>query len=633
MIISFFYTRERIWLLLIRIEYFLGGEKMGNNLLGKTNPYLHSSPETFYNNLLRENIVGGDDQDQKTIGRFTAAIQSFETRASSARSREKEFYSYFKDSNGNVITSAEQWSKAFLISEADNATLSQKVLKVFNSLEMRNAILSLSKVDEEELRTRALTLADNAGLDEKTKKDIVKKIEKASYSSLERIIGDIFEQVVLQQRQRGSKNVDAIILKELAKKVQGAMPEIITAAGKSRNIGEKNKGRGKSIKQAVKSISRQGTPSQQAIIEKIIVVFRTLLKDKITEEEMIFVEQKFKEYLREKVINLSSFTAGDTSNITGGVQEVGSVLSINLIDKSSLNTSKVPTISAKSMGQEFVSRANLKNQVESKTDTMISFARKGCNNRFRIQEKNSLNAIYNELEVVDRLDKEIEQNFARMKVQGETSLSNYYSTASLAAGKGASFLGDEEQALLSYVLVNFLSLSSSNYTPPKGKSMSGFHKGFSSPVRALIEQLLSLNATVYFSDIVTSANEVKSIDTVDFIIYKSRFLIPMSYVYTDIVSFLQQTKNYAIGAANSGKSTQFYTSFNFSGVNMQQMNKEKEEARNQAGDNNKDYSNTNLVNVGRAYGSEAFDNISIRSVQLDIDPRRFRNIVSQTFSG
>ena len=30
MIISFFYTRERIWLLLIRIEYFLGGERMGN---------------------------------------------------------------------------------------------------------------------------------------------------------------------------------------------------------------------------------------------------------------------------------------------------------------------------------------------------------------------------------------------------------------------------------------------------------------------------------------------------------------------------------------------------------------------------------------------------------------------------
>jgi hypothetical protein len=148
----------------------------------------------------------------------------------------------------------------------------------------------------------------------------------------------------------------------------------------------------------------------------------------------------------------------------------------------------------------------------------------------------------------------------------------------------------------------------------------------------LIEQLLSLNATMYFSDLAISANEVKSIDTIDFIIYKSRFLIPMSYIYTDIISFLQQTKGYAIGAANSKKATQLYTSFDFSDVNMRQMNKEKEDIRNQD-PGGTDYSNQNLVNVGRNYGSQAVNNISVRSVQLDIDPRRFRNIVSQTFEG
>jgi hypothetical protein len=340
--------------------------------------------------------------------------------------------------------------------------------------------------------------------------------------------------------------------------------------------------------------------------------------------------------MEDKIINLSSFSYVDWSNIVGGVQEVGSVISINLIEETQLNEQKNIKISAKSCGQEFVKRAYLPHEVESKTDTIIEFAENETDNKFRIQEKNSLNSIYNDLEVVDFLDKQIEQKFAKMKVQGETSLMSYYETATAGEYGGISFLGEDEKSLLSYVLVNFLAFSDSGYKRPEWKEegMGQFHKGVGSSVRGLIEQLLSLNALVYFSDIIPTVENAMSIDTIDFIIYKSRFLIPMSYIYYDIIGFLQHMGKYMIGAANAKRSTQLYTSFNFNFSKYQEMYKKKREVLEKAEENEgKNYSNLALLAVGKKYGSEALSETSIRSVQLEIDPRRFRNLIAQTFAG
>lgn len=599
------------------------------NLVGIKNPYLHSSPETFYNNLLGKNEQAHQEVENLR-SRFDNAIAAFNGKRSMAQQRERQFYAYFKDNNGSPITSAEQWSNAFLINKTKNASISQKVLAVFNSSEMATAISALSKIEESELKNRLIQLSQEVG-DKKTQK-LIQGLTTITLQEAEKIVGDLLEKEVLKGRKKNSSIKDSEILVPLAQKIQGALPELIKTTGQGRNIGKKKKNRSESIRQATKAITR-GRASQSQILNTILAILEGGLADLCAKEEIDYVKKKFIEFFNQGVINLSLFNSGDWSNIVGAVQEVGSVLSINLIQEYQKDTTT--TISAKSLGQSFVSRAGLKHQVESKTDTMITFAREGSENRFRIQEKNSLASVYEDLEVVDYLDKKLEQSFARMKVQDKTSLENYYTTAAIARKGGGSFLTDEDMKLLSYVLVNFLTLSSPNYKAPpwKKEGMSRFHKGFSSSVRALIEQLLSLNATIYFSDIITGAEDIVSIDTIDFIIYKSRFLIPMSYIYSDIISFLEDYSKYAIGAAKMGKTTQFYTSFdfNFSAAQAKEMNKKKQAVISQ--DSNRDYSNPNLLNIGKNYGEEVLSSIFVRSVQLEIDPTRFRNIVSQTFNG
>jgi hypothetical protein len=288
---------------------------------------------------------------------------------------------------------------------------------------MATAISSLSKIEESELKNRLIQLSQEVG-DKKTQK-LIQGLTTITLQEAEKIVGDILEKEVLRGRKKNSSIKDSEILAPLAQKIRGALPELIKTTGQGRNIGKKKKNRSESIRQATRAITR-GRASQSQILNTILAILERGLAKDTAKEEIDMVKSKFIELFNQGVINLSLFNSGDWSNIVGAVQETGSVLSINLIQEHQKDTTTA--ISAKSLGQSFVSRAGLKHQVESKTDTMITFAREGSENKFRIQEKNSLASVYEDLEVVDYLDKKLEQSFARMKVQDKTSLQNYYTT-------------------------------------------------------------------------------------------------------------------------------------------------------------------------------------------------------------
>lgn len=602
-----------------------------SNLLSASAPYLHSSPETFYNNLVRE-LVDNTETSEHLEQSFQSAISSFQEKKRLAQEKERQFYTFFKDKNGNTITTPQEWANAFLINKNTNADLHSVIQDIFNSPDMVREMMSLSRASSEVIEKRLATLqeaAKNTGYF-----DLFNECVLNSGKELEKGLMDFFAGLL---QKNSTRRTDIEIFKPFLDEVKKNLSNSIRNKGKSRNIYKNNnKGYSNSIKQAAKAITRKN-PTILTVKNRIIKILKIKLNEKGFDEKTIqLVINNFEELIKEKQINLSNLQKGDWSNTVGAVQEIGSGFSINLIQEQKdghAGTNAGLTISAKSIGQELVQRANLKQKVDSKTDTLINIVHKKTNHKFRIQEKNSLNEIYTDLEVVDFLDKQIEQKFARMKVQDTTSLEHYYSVADMANGGKAL-----EKPLISYVLVNFLLYSDSNYAIPpwrEKRKMKSFKKGNESNIKVLIEQLLSLNSDIYFSDIYKDAEtEATNVDTVDFIIYKNRFLIPMSYVYYDIIGFLQDSEKYRKGAANSKRATQLRTSFdfNFSKSRAAEMNKEKMEIFKEDSEG-KNYSNNNLVNIGQKYGQEAVDATSIRSVQLDFDPRRFRNIIAQTFQG
>lgn len=601
------------------------------NLINSTFPYLHSTPETFLNYASKQDIGGLKGKNQWND--FDQAISEMKKKVNIAKRREKDFYNSFKDKNGNTIQSAEQWSNTFLIRKNTGTSLQQDILEAFNSIEMKNALMSLStQLSETEVLEK---------ISGKLSKETIKFLQKElKTSSLEEAVRKTLTNLLIIERGKRNKTAsDKEIFTDLLKGIVPDIEKIITMTGRAKNIGQKGK-YGKTIQQATKALIKKRT-----IIDNVNIKIKEILKIKllnknydnetITEVLKIWDDlSKSKKIFDDKNFfktDLTAFLDGDVSHISGGIQEVGSVFSLSLITNINLkNNIEIKDIY--SYGQQLVKRYDTKNKVQSKTDTVIEMVNNTVHNTYRIQEKNAIAEVYNSLDSLNWAEN-IEQSFAKMTIQRESSLEHYFNIARTLSAKGQAFLKEDDISALSYLLVNYLTLSDPSYQgPPWAKERVGrndIRKTVNLQTRGIIERLLSLNSISYFSDIPQEITEDANLETIDFIIFKSRILIPMSDIYKNIIEYLSDSKKYLIGASKMGNATQLQTSFNFkySSSIVNSMNKEKEE---KGPDPSQNYRQDSFVAIGENYGNKTIKNIGIRSVQLEIDPRKFHNLIAQT---
>lgn len=601
-------------------------------LIDRNFPYLHSTSETFLNYASKVDIGGYNNET--SIKEMDLIIQELQKKISIMKNRENNFYQSFRNKDGKVIKTPEEWSNNFLIRDNKQISLNQAVLEIFQSKDMFSRLKNLSTI----LSGEDLINNISGKISKEFEKDLLKELKKLP---LEEAVSKALAKTLSRERGKQNKKIsDKEIFDTLLHDVVPDIKNIVTTTGQAKNLGKNGK-YGKSIQQATKALTKKNSTFdavnnviKSTLREKLVDYGYSQEVDSILRIWDVLVKQK-------KVLNnenfykidLSVFFDGDSSHISGGVQEIGSVFSIALIADTNLSKG-VDIKDVYSYGAQLVERYDTKNKVQSKTDTVIELSKNKKIQSYRIQEKNSISDIYNSLDSLS-WTKQTDQTFAKMTIQRESSLEHYFNLAQALSKGGHAFLKEQDIAALSYLLVNYLTLSSPSYTRPswaKGREgRADIRKTINLNTRAIIERLMSLNTISYFSDIPKDIEKSMQIETVDFIIFKSRILIPMSYIYEDIIEYLKNDyKMYKIGASKMGKNTQLQTSFNFkySTALVKNMNKAKEKKGINAALH---YSQDDFTAIGKYYGNKTVKNISMRSVQLEIDPRQFHNLLSQTF--
>ena len=86
MIISFFYTMERIWLLLIGMEWFLGGERMA---IGKYKNIMRSAP--FVTTVNELNFAIGEEK-KNIIAKLSNNKSAFNTQLTQAQAKQMQLF-------------------------------------------------------------------------------------------------------------------------------------------------------------------------------------------------------------------------------------------------------------------------------------------------------------------------------------------------------------------------------------------------------------------------------------------------------------------------------------------------------------------------------------------------------------
>ena len=575
------------------------------NGAGQTNnPYIHMSPRNLYYVAEDLNLGGWNTSaDQNPYKDGIIKLQSLSARA---KEREKLFFSRF----GMGPDDAPRWSDKFLARKSENSSFEQQVASAWNSSAMRTAISGLKSPQEiqEELRKKLTVRAKDIG--EEITSQFLDKVDKAQTA---KELQDLFFNFMLSnnenlsvQRAIRSAITNAPVSKRtrlLTSKNSRVIQNLFNDIAKSRSRDEKYM---KNVENTFyQEVSRQ---SGIAISELKKKPYSTTLKpyfdllDKAKRNEEDYMD----------------LLKNNFSVQIGAIDELGT----EILLKTEFEKIFGQDFNIKREGNKLVSRFDQR-EVKSKTDMIIDLPQA---KDFRFQQKNTDKDIFSDLEEFGT-----SQVASLNRIFFTAGSTVYYKTIKEQAQMmQGSTISNENWDTLTYLICNLAVLQKYFQGNEKGTTnVSNKNKSYAvdtedrkglylEETRNIVAKILSQAILLWIADFTKQDPTGLFIaQPYDFIIFQSRFLFPVSWLYDGIIKSLQ---DYQSNIQNQATGLHIdYGVYNFP---YETMVEEKKAAvpegfipLRQGGK----YDDSNLVNVGRSAGKQAYDNLYISQVKFNFD--------------
>lgn len=561
-----------------------------NVLTNPFHPYLHNTAEHFrWQGSLQ----------LRHYNKNAIATKKLEDWREQCLLKEQAFLSDFN------VTSFHQWEEEYLIHTAANqkaSTLYEEVLKTINSRDLLNRLRAydftpqtfvdfLSEKSEKKLSQTVINkLLQSQSFDEAVGKYVVEGLSLKG------------KNIAVKQVKNYNKLVGYLNNSELQQQWTGLLRSY-----KSNYLSD--------LKKAIK----QEAANYNGIIEDTTQFLRRKLEqyynnkpNNTQKQEIEYYCNEWKKALQEELNNetekrLLSF---NDSNIIGEIGEIGDAIVFSARAQQDENLKQLETTIVR-RAKNKVNRFG--KTVESKTDLQILTK----NGKYNIQEKNSMSSIYQEFE--NSIYKDAEKNiFGGITLQGEIAypqLRTYLSK--IRNSTLTSFLSDDAAAL-SYLLVNISVLNKYGqvgnkfYKSARQNPNTAANIGISEHLVRMIDDILSQNIGLYVSDVLNAGTDNLTLEPYDFIIFKSRKIIPMSAILECLITAFKE-ENQKIFDLH----TSFYVG-NEAGAVYRQMLKEKNLYTPKLQKGQAWYSDPSFVNIGQQAGQEVLQNIKINKIRLNL---------------
>lgn len=581
------------------------------NLIGKENglnyldAYLHNTPRTFNRAATKLDIAGLNKS------RYTDGIALLRQLKKDAEEREASFYNLFDD-----VKTAEQWSDKYLARSIGEPY--QQVLAVWNSHDMRKKIQGL--LSDQEILNKLTRILSSKEVQQIT--DAVhltgtfQSILEDAKNELTLSVKDILSKLVISSTahlaDKDRKNLQHAIRKAIGQDIK--KKKILT----SKNSSE------------LKDLENRIIFEKTDKIERANDAYEFFIKqlEESSGQKNVLNNNDYKKYI--EAIKETLFEAAEGKNLLfaknasisiGEVQELGDGIILSLALDMGFEKTKNPRASEKavntilSTGELKVSRFG--KRVSSKIDMWMNFP--GAE-QYKFQQKNTDKDLFLQYEKLGQ-DFSFSQENVFFNVGSEIKYSSFIQQLQEISTQNWGIADGDTLGRLTYLLVNLNVLNLAKGKDKLYKQDTENRSGLLlTKVDDTISKIIGQSALLLFSDFekdITNAGLYQK-NTYDFIIFNSRFLIPLSYVYDAIIKSLE---NYSIKLNKDIAHLTVRSAISdFSSSRIDQMAEDKKEAiKPENFVKNGDYSNPNLVRVGRQYGLQAANNLVLKGFQLDFN--------------
>ena len=592
---------------------------MANNLIDSKMPFIHSIAVDFRRNVYNTNIP-------QQINKNKTAMKNLDNWIKSCKTKEQQFLADFG------VKTFSEWEQIYLIHTANNKkaqSVYEAVMKSINSAKTRDTLLKV--------QTNPELLINKLQKDPQINKTTLNSIRKAltNGSSIEKAIGTYIvgkgKQTGAGQKGRFEKLSNALTNNELKaeweRTLRGSQSEY--------------------LKQIQRIAKLTATDWNETIfrarkqLEDDLWLFYNNKKTKENKEIVKYYCDEWERALRaelnqgaeKRLLSLSS------SGIAGELQEVGDFIVFEariaeIQNAQNKNTIASVTREAQTKVQRF------ERKVESKTDIYFTNM-KGT--KYRFQEKNSFSQIYADFE--NSTYANAEQNiFGGLNLQGKIAydtLLSYFKEI-----KGSELSGnftDEDGDILSYLIANvailnqFGHLAKDIYEKQSGDKRNNYNKFYKANTEALsdaefqadhfivnmVDRILSQNIALYISNVTQEDNKTV-LEPYDFIIFKSRKIIPISAILECIKASIEEENN---------KLFSIHATYYFdSGMGRLYRNMIMEK-RKLGPPENGWYTEPAFLEIGKEVGKRAVNSLYINKIRLNLRYKQTFNNKSNNIIG
>lgn len=589
------------------------------NLLGRTNPYLHSQSWTFLNYY--KNYVNTNDEVSNAQSVMDKARTQLENLYSEAKITEGQFYTDFG------VKDNFEWAQKYLKSNSKDASIFQIVQYIIDSEEMYTILLGKSNKMDKASR-------DNF---EKLALETTKAISEDLFESKE--FNDLIAQTAINlttenllRIEEKFRGISDGAFREWQKGTLGKMLERRLIPNSTQSYLQDR------IDEILKKYKTNDGPAQKTKIRKAVDYLKAQMANRGIQEGIITaVANEWETYLESGALS-NRLLSGEGNNIAGSISEVApNVAKVVFTLPEGKGSHSQYKAAVEEFGTTKVKRYGSNTTVSAKTDNIWRASPNG--RAYRIQYKNSLTTM-DEEEIIfgEGEERRLGGRPVQLKLNDESKLSTLEDQL-LASG----IYNEEDLKVLSYLLVNLNVLSNQSLIDAVNKkraeevkrSISGrLYKAKPKKVnpdepeikpvigiQQKISQILSGAVQLFCSDFFGDDNELPTMrDRYEFIVYKGKYLIPMSDIYQ---SLLYSMENYFNQVARIWITSQLksgYTGDMFAGLWAKKLTAIQSEDKKAK----KDYHLPELVKTGKEGGAEVFNLIKINGIRLNIfDPQSY----------
>lgn len=589
------------------------------NLLGRTNPYLHSQGWTFINYY--KNYINKNNEVFNIQSVMDKARTQLENLYSEAKITEGQFYADFG------VKDNFEWAQKYLKSDSKDASVFQIVQYIIDSKEMYTILLGESKKMDKASTDKFQRLAL-----ETTKAISEDLFESAEFNDLiaQTAINLTTENLLrIEEKFRGV--LDGAF-REWQKGTLGKMLERRLVPNSTESYLQDR------IDEIFKKYKLLNGPTQKAKIREAVSYLKAQMANRGIQEGIITaVAKEWRDYLESGALS-NRLLSGENNNIAGSISEVAPNVAkvVYTLPEQDSSYSRYKAV-VEEFGATKVKRYGSTSTVSAKTDNIWRATPNGRG--YRIQYKNSLTTM-DEKEIIfgEGEERHLGGRPVQLKLNDESKLSTLEDQL-LASG----IYNEEDLKVLSYLLVNMNVLSNQTLIESVNKERAKEEKRSISGrlykakpkkinpdepeikpiigIQQKISQILSGAVQLFCSDFFGEDNKLPTMrDRYEFIVYKGKYLIPMSDIYQSLIYsmedyFGQVARIWITSQLKSG-----YTGAMFADLWAKKLKVIQTEDKNAP----KDYHLPELVSKGKEGGEQVFNLIKINGIRLNIfDPQSY----------